>query len=87
MYLIKKYITRRCRQCGTKGSMYYLGKKCIGEREVKKLKETDSTGRRVQPYYVYGKVYTYKTAKRCKQCGYTEYKTFEETEWDDDNLN
>lgn len=86
MYLIKKNITKKCKRCGAKGAMRYLGKKAVNEREVRQLKETDSTGRRVQPYYVYGKVITYKEARRCNQCGYMEFRTSEEEKWDDENI-
>lgn len=86
LYLVRKYITLKCKRCGAKGAMQYLGKKIVNEKELRQLKETDSTGRRVQPYYVYGKVITYKEACRCNQCGYMEFKTSEEEKWDDENI-
>lgn len=86
LYLIRKNITKKCKHCGAKGSMRYLGKKTVGEKDIRKLKETDSTGRRVQPYYVYGKAITYKEARRCTKCGYTEYRSSVEEEWDDENI-
>ena len=86
IYLVRKNITMKCKRCGAKGAMRYLGKQCVNERELRKLKETDSTGRRVQPYYVYGRELTYKEAKRCIHCGYTEYWTSEKEEWDDENI-
>lgn len=86
MYLIKKNITKKCKQCGAKGSMRYLGKKCIGKKEIRRLKETDSTGRRVQPYYVYGRMLYYKEAFRCNCCGHMTFNTYEEEEWDDENV-
>lgn len=86
IYLVRKNLTMKCKRCGAKGSMRYLGKKCVGEKELRRLKETDSTGRRVQPYYVYGRLLTYKEAKRCIYCGNTECWTSETEEWDDENI-
>lgn len=86
LYLVRKNITQKCKHCGAKGSMRYLGKKSVGEKDIRKLKETDSTGRRVPPYYVYGRAITYKEARRCTKCGYTEYRSSVEEEWDDENI-
>ena len=84
LYLVRKNITQKCKHCGAKGSMRYLGKKPISEKDIRK--ETDSTGRRVPPYYVYGKAITYKEARRCTKCGYTEYRSSVEEKWDDENI-
>lgn len=86
MYLFRKNVIYKCKQCGAKGSMKYLGKKCVGEQQLRRLKETDSTGRRVQPYYVYGKVLKYRSAYRCTHCGWTKYEDSTDECWDDENI-
>ena len=86
MYMVRKNVIYKCKHCGAKGSMKYIGKKCIGEQQLSRLKETDSTGRRVHPYYVYGKVSKFRSAYRCTHCGWTKYEDSTEEYWDDENI-
>ena len=86
IYLVRNNITRKCKRCGAKGAMQYAGSKVVGERQLKRLKETDSTGRRVQPYYVYGKQVTTREGYRCSKCGSMTFSDSVVDYWDDDNL-
>ena len=82
MYLVRNNITMKCDRCRAKGAVVYVGEQVVGEKQLRKLKETDSTGRRVQPYYVYGEELTIRKEYRCKKCGAVSYKTYRSCRWD-----